>query len=366
MKALTIILGLGLGVLAQPSLATAAGAYAPILGATPVYREIKEWVVACDNTRRCKAKYLPSDDGPGDGGYLSIEREPGPVGPLTVTLEGLEETTPNPASLRLDGRPLAALAWTIDRKAQTATLRGTDAAAFVHAIREGSSLTYSSSKDAPSVSLSGMTAALLAIDDDQGRLGGATALVRPGPAPAAAVPAAGQTPVVYARPVKDDLQGAVVLAKAVRLARASVLAKHGCEASEASRDEAHALDDGNAIVILGCIEAAYQGSTLAFAAPRNAPEKARQLVFPLEPRLNPQDNTDTSTDGEYTEGSWDAPTASFSESAKGRGLADCGSSTTWTYDGSVFHLSAYNAQVRCGGGLAGDWPTLYRTRVVKR
>jgi hypothetical protein len=87
--------------------------------------------------------------------------------------------------------------------------------------------------------------------------------------------------------------------------------------------------------------------------------------MPLEPTADPKNTTDENL-GEYVSGEWDAKTATFSESSKGRGLADCGTSSGWTFDGAAFQLSSYSAQIRCGGGPPGDWPTLYRTRVVPR
>ncbi len=346
------------------SVLTAAGlAYAPVQGAVPEYREIKDWVLTCDNTHACIAKYLAADDGPGGGGYLSLARTPGPDGGLTVTVETVEgDTAPDPSDLRLDGRPLSGLAWKIDAKAQTATLSGNAALRFVRAIRDGGKLTYSDDKDAPFVSLTGMTAALLAMDENQGRLGGETALIRTGPKPASAVPAARPVPLVHAAPARGPLAGAAAFAAQVRRARADILNKHDCDAGQASQDEAGPLDAADAVVVLGCQEAAYQGSVLIFIAPRNAPAKARQLILPLEPPLSARD---TSTDGEYTEGEWDPKTATFTQSAKGRGLADCGESTVWTFDGQAFVLSTYNAQPRCGGP-PGDWPTLYRTRTIVR
>jgi hypothetical protein len=60
--------------------------YAPVLGAQPEYREIKDWVLACDNTHACFAKYDAADDGSGGGGYLSVARDAGPNGKLAVTI----------------------------------------------------------------------------------------------------------------------------------------------------------------------------------------------------------------------------------------------------------------------------------------
>ena len=342
--------------------------YAPVLGAQPEYREIKDWVLACDNTRACFAKYVAADDGAGGGGYLSIEREAGPTGALEVTIVGDQDASPalpGPGGPLLDGKPLGAFAWTRDAKTESLTLRGAAAERFIRAIGDGARLAYGPGKGAPYVSLSGMKAALLAMDDDQGRLGGVTALARPGPKPASTVPPATPAPVIYARPTPDNLPNSAAFAAAVRKAEARVLKAHDCYAEQAAQDQAHALDGANAIVILGCMEAAYQGTVLVFEAPRDAPAKAHQLFMPLEPRLDPGDSTNS--DGEYTEGDWDPKSAAFGQSAKGRGIADCGSSSTWTWTGQAFQLSDYDALVRCGGGpVAGEWPTIYRTRVINR
>ncbi|MDR3512487.1 MAG: DUF1176 domain-containing protein [Caulobacteraceae bacterium] len=353
------------GAAAAAEIPAAQVPLAEVRGAAPVYREIKDWVLACDNTRVCFARYDPAADGAG-GGYLSIAREPGPAGGLTLSLEVVDgDGAPSPASLRLDGRPIGALPWTLDPAAQTATLQGPAAAGLVRALKDGSRLAYSPARGAPFVSLAGMKAALLAMDEDQGRLDGETALIRTGPRPASAVPAGPPLPVVRASPTPDNLPDAAAFAAAVRRARADVLRQHECEPEAASNDEAHALGPGEALVMLGCINAAYQGSVVALRAPRNAPAKARVLVLPLPPTADPA-NITPDVVGEYVGADWDEKTASFSESSKGRGLADCGSSSTWTFDGKAFQLTQYNALTRCGGGPPGDWPTIYRAWVAAK
>jgi hypothetical protein len=330
----------------------------------PIYRELKDWVLACDNTRACFAKFVfdemgkrPSD---ADPGYLSVTREAGSNGKLTVTLQG-NEHTPDPTEFRLDGRPLRAFPWRRDDGEETASLTGQDAAGFLKTIRDGALLTYWPAENAPWVSLRGVTATLLAMDEAQGRVDGQTALVRTGPAPASAVPPPAPLPVVRATPARTPLPNAAAFAATVRRSQAATLAKHQCETEMAQADEAYALNDTDAIALIGCMQAAYQSSVLLFRAPRSDPAKARLVALPLQPTLSP----DTATDGEYTEGEWDAKAASFTESAKGRGLADCGVSSSWVFDGQDFHLSSFNRLSRCGGGpVAGDWPTLWRTRVV--
>ena len=52
----------------------------------------------------------------------------------------------------------------------------------------------------------------------------------------------------------------------------------------------------------------------------------------------------------------------LSHFAKGRGLADCGESAAWAFDGQDFRLQRYHRLGWCRGGNPGDWPTLWRTR----
>src|SRR5437867_3132430 len=66
--------------------------------AAPVYREIKEWLIACDNTRFCEAKGFNDQH----DGLMRITREAGPNGKLEVMFE-----LPKPISMltpKLDGR----------------------------------------------------------------------------------------------------------------------------------------------------------------------------------------------------------------------------------------------------------------------
>jgi hypothetical protein len=349
-----VMLGL---VLLAPTAPRAAETYGP---AAPVYKEIADWIVACDNTRTCVAKAAPADDSataPETPGYIRLERAGGASGAAEVRLTADNPFTPD---LWLDGKPLAVKGWTYSKADDAQELKGEAALAFMRLIRNGSLLQFGPGKTAPAASLKGLTATLLAMDEAQGRIGNVSALGRPGPAPASATPAAPAPPVVKAAPFVGALPGAKALAAAVRRSQAAALKSHDCDAGEQelSVDEARPLTKDEAVVTLGCITGAYQGSSLSFRVARAAPGKAVLLVLPHPPIL-PADAADTA--GEYTEGGYDPKTATFSESAKGRGIADCGVSESWVFDGQAFHLSALAYQERCGGGEPGDWPTLYRT-----
>jgi hypothetical protein len=63
----------------------------------------------------------------------------------------------------------------------------------------------------------------------------------------------------------------------------------------------------------------------------------------------------------FTEADFEPSTGTLSLAAKGRGLADCGMSASWIWNGNTFDLSALSLQQACGGVAAGDWPTLFRS-----
>jgi Protein of unknown function (DUF1176) len=356
-----------MAALAALALAPAAGraaepAYGP---AAPLYREIADWLLACDNTRACVAKAVPDDNAaaalPDDAmpGYVRFSRAGGPAVAAQVTLAADAPFVPDP---RLDGKPVAARGWTRSKEGDTASLAGEAALAFMRLIRNGSVLQLAAGKAAPQASLHGVTAALLAMDEAQGRIGNASALARPGPAPAGATPAAPLPPLVHAAAAPPALPGAKALIAAVRRTQGPLFKARDCEPEAAADDAAAPLTANEAVVLLGCVRGAYQSGLLAFRVPRTAPDKARLLVLPHPPTL-PAEDADAA--GEYTEAAYDPATATFSESAKGRGIADCGISDQWVFDGRDFHLSQLAHQDRCGGGEPGDWPTVYRTRVAR-
>ena len=358
-RILAVIVALAGCPMAAGAQATAAGG---LLGAAPVYREFRDWVVVCDNTRACFAK-CQGDEMAGSTGYLSVAREPGPGGKLVVSIEDWDEEHPaDPSTLRLDGKRLAEdPGWRTQDKGEVDTLEGAAALVLLRAIADGRALGYGEAEYPSKVSLAGLKAALLAIDEDQGRLGAQDAFVRVGPRPASSNPPAAAVPILHAPPPGPPLEHATAFAAAVRRAQAGLLKQRECEDETVGRDdEAFALGQGEALIVLNCIYGAYQVGSLVFVAPRASPERARLLVLPTPPTAMP----DPDGGGWVTDADWDAKRSILSESAKGRGLADCGSSTQWAFDGEHFRIAAYNALNRCTGGPPGDWAAVYRTRVV--
>ena len=317
---------------------------AAVLGTVPFQREFRDWIGVCDNGRSCTLKAIPdldSRDAP-TGVVITVTRHAGSREFPTVDLWA-DEKPLDPKRLRLDGRPLPALDWLVDaQRPSLLVLDGPGALTLLRLLRDGHGLTLGTDKDAIGASLNGAAAAFLAMDDAQGRLGGVTVVAAPRPPP---------------------LRNAKALARAVRRAKAADLKAEECDAryADGSGDAAEPLTATEAVVILYCQLAAYQGNALAYRVPIAAPAAARKLTMPRLP-TQPKDAMEGNG---FVDPVYDPETASFISSAKGRGFGDCGASMDWTFDGRAFQPSGLTEQQRCGGE-PGEWPDVWRTTSVTR
>ncbi|TAL65934.1 MAG: DUF1176 domain-containing protein [Burkholderiaceae bacterium] len=349
-----------LATVAAAMLMLACGNACAALPAVPVYREFKDWIVGCDNQRTCVAKSAVPDES--DADTLKFRRTAGAAGALTASIAA--DDAIDTSSFRLDGKPLAvSLHWMADADIGGYRLGGDGALALARSLAAGSMLQTSRGNSPPPVSLRGLSAALLFIDDVQGRVGNQTALLRAGSGAASAVPAAPALPVLRAAPVPPPLPNAQALAHAVRASHAALLKQH-CDPDlqDFSDDSAQPLTGIDALVLLTCWGGAYQASVLVLRAPRNAPAQATLAALPPPPGAPKPDADDDPA--VLTEADYSPQDATLSTSAKGRGLADCGVAAQWVFDGRGFEPSSYDYQDRCSGA-PGDWLPLYRTQVEK-
>jgi hypothetical protein len=326
-------------------------------GTIQSYDSYKAWLVACDNTLTCEAKGLAPDEMRAE---LRIDRQAGAEGKMSAALSADIKFAPD--DVRVDGMSagLDPREWKRDDNDDGTTL-STDNPEAVRSLaahlRNGARLSFGGKVDIP---LNGFAAAMLRMDDRQGRLGGTTALAKPGPAQASLVPAAPPLPHIPPHPVTAKLASgeAEHLIEAVREGQQDAFAKAGCETRTSPLTaDVYALDDSRALVLIPCVMGAYQGSSLAFVAPRGG-GPARQVIAFAPYLSNDPDRVDAET---FTEADFDPATGTLSMAAKGRGLADCGMSASWIWNGDSFQLSALSLQQACGGVFPGDWPTLFRS-----
>jgi hypothetical protein len=332
----------------------------------PVYREFKDWTVACDNVRGCTAVGMRSEEA--DSLVAVIRRTAGPNAAASIVLTG--PGLDADSRLLLDGRELDLdprhWRWQPPKGDEEENGRWVSrdavaASSLLHAIRNGHRVAIADfesdapAKDVGDLSLDGLGAALLLMDDVQGRVGTQGAWARPGSAPESRVPAAPPLPSLRHAPAPKPLaaRDAERLARAVRKAKAGILDDVGCDS--AANDEAYALTDSDALVLLECMSGAYQEGSLVFRVPRDAPAKAVLLHLESIPGETPLDQL-------WLAG-YDAASGELAHHIKDRGLGDCGGDARWQFDGKAFHLLAYRRMQRCGGLMPEDWPWLWRARV---
>lgn len=200
------------------------------------------------------------------------------------------------------------------------------------------------------ISLSGLAAALLWIDDQQKRVGTVTALIGRGDKPAAAVPAVPAPPVVVAAkratgPVPNKAPAAVI-AKARAVCEDRKIRKPDDVARLAANDVMYSFVCPN-------LSGAYNFFNALVIDSPGKPPRLADFRFPREYGATEHDYSPINA-------GFDEATQTLSTFNKGRGIGDCGSSSEWAWDGRVFRLILSKAMPDCHGVPEDEWPTVWR------
>jgi len=325
---------------------------------------VRDWLAGCDNTRHCTAVGMSSPDA---AAFAALHFERGPAGSdgipeITLQLDA-DTDLRGDWTLEVDGSPLsgpAAEGLRADGESGgTLQLRHPDAiAALLDALRRANTLAVRGpSGVVGSVSLSGASAVLLWIDEQQGRLGTSTALVRRGERDPARMAEAPSPPRVQPSPDGIIALAADESAEPVARVRASV-DEEDCEALRPDgpgEDDAWALPGGRHLVSLTCFIGAYNIGSRWFL-----------LEAGLPPRL--LDFAAAGADGRFEpvndliNAGFDPASGVLGSFSKGRGLGDCGSHGKWAWDGQRFVLQHFRLMPECRGVEPELWPVLWRSR----
>ncbi|HZH43352.1 MAG TPA: DUF1176 domain-containing protein [Lysobacter sp.] len=324
----------------------------------PAYREFDDWLVACDNTGHCEARGLQDR---ADALALVLRRDAAAGAVPVLELRALADPHLPPA-FAFDGRavPIDARDWFVHIEeldgADAYWLRSRGIAAvhkFVDAARRAQRVGIAG--EHAHGSLAGLNAALLFIDEVQGRVGTRGALLARGERDDGAVPPPRPPPVLRASP----WSGAQPEARDARRYLQRLPSPADCDDDATPADGTLvAISASEAIALVPCLRGAYQTTYALYRGPRAAPERARPLTLVLDPldgRRQPALLANVA---------YDPATATLRAHAKGRGLFDCGDRAEWVFDGRTFELADYRRQDRCGGTAPGDFPVLWRTRVL--
>lgn len=330
------------------------------------YKAVKDWIGGCDNTRRCTLIGLASADSEAPS-MLHMERG------------GEPDALINKITLQVDMPIKPGLYWVLDLDNHERLLEFTDAhlvpsasdperfdivieradeiAKVLGALRTANALKVIGDPGiAGTISLSGASAIMLWVDEQQQRLGTTTALVRKGPQPASSVPLPPPAPPLLSTPGSSALPEAA--AKAAGAQVRGTLEPDTCEALEPDSpqsDYAWKLPDGRTLVQLSCSAGAYNFISRWYLVRRGEAPLAISFPVPVSGEGRPE------TEFELVNADFLPDTGSISSYAKGRGIGDCGSSASWTWDGEAFRLQSYALMDDCRGVSAEFWPTLWRS-----
>jgi Protein of unknown function (DUF1176) len=316
-------------------------------------KTFQDWTVGCDNGGACHAVALMPEDWPEDGLTMSVRRGPDAAALPVLAFEIGAES--NAASVSADGRPLAVR---LVGAEGTTRVAESDTATMIGLLRSAARLQLRAADGKPlgTVSLKGASAALLYMDEKQRRAGTTTALVRPGTRRLAGPPP--PLPVVTARPLSS--------ARPLALGAAGVAAlrgRHGCTIDEVGGpDEAEsaALGPTETLLLLACGSGAYNVSYVPFVLRRGRGGVEAELAsFDFKPGWWAEEGKPM-----LINAGWDPKEGLLSSLAKGRGLGDCGTSSSYAWDGRSFRLVEQAEMGECRGSV--DYITTWRAKVVRR
>ncbi|WP_187640074.1 DUF1176 domain-containing protein [Bosea sp. F3-2] len=330
------------------------------LAAAPEPKTFRDWMAGCDNLKSCTALSLPAESADAIA-YLRLERPAGPDGTvsLVLRLRGDWKKLPTALQLKLDGAPFPAggkaLPAAADGDMVSLSFQPAEIATLIEAARKATKLSIAAPGVAASVSLSGSVAAMLWIDEQQGRLNTTSALVRKGSG--TAVPAAPALPVIMAKPAagtlseKDGKALAATLRKQIKQRDADL-----CEDDEmlVAADGAWPLDGDRRLVGLACSRGAYNVSTGFWMVERGDVAAAKPVALP---------EGEGDAKNMLTNADFDPKTGRLSFFAKGRGLGDCGATGGYAWTGTAFVQTEFSMMGECRGIGSDDWITLYRSEV---
>ena len=311
-----------------------------LFSATPAQsQDYKDWSVACDNILHCEAAGTQTEDGDSDPVSLWLARDAGPGTPLKAKI----------AVQRDDDVPIGTLTLKIGKF----VLRGLEAdaelspaqasALLAHAL-EADNAEISDGKTRWTLSFAGLKAALLKIDDVQGRIGTPGALLRRGNKPEASVPPPKPVPTVRAAAVPKGIAPSDKVLDAI-LNEAKKSGDACFEDLPDDQDPAasiQAISATQVLVIRDCWRAAYQSGIGVWIANAKPPYRPKRVRFPV-PGGTPED---TVSNGEF-----DGVT--MQGYGKGRGLFDCGAGWTWVWTGAQFELTEAWSGPLCRGMPGG-------------
>jgi len=326
--------------------------------AEPLQKTFSDWQVTCNNLNFCQARSLPGDNGLA----MSISRHAGvndrPLLRIDYgnRLSGELSGGSLKDNLLLDQQRLRPdlKHWTVEPH-HLSTSHPISIDEFLSQVLDADTIQLTFRPQA-AISLHGMKAALLLMDDLQGRVNGMSAWVRRGDRVAFDVPPEPPLPLLHGpehppQPLTREESTGLIDFGTWRVNTDE------CSLDPMRREVSVApLSDKKALLLVSCEMGAYNVIQLAFEVSRALPYVARGLSLSLP--FTPPNRSEKQM--ELINAEYDAATSQLLTFAKGRGLGDCGNASRWQFNGSSFVLAEYAEESTCDAWHSSDdWPTLW-------
>jgi hypothetical protein len=345
----------------------------PAASAHASFKDFRDWLAACDNLRNCSAFALNADADDA-AAYLRIDRGGAADTPVIVTLsvelrdaKGYTVAFDDPSLPGLPSGTLVGEEGEANDYRRTEIAKGAAADALIESIRkakaivvtrqfpEGKTSDYAVSR----ISMSGATASLLWIDDQQRRLDTVTALVRRGPKPASAVPPQPKAPIIVA--AKSSKAKTPENHSSALLAKGRKLCDDNDENSQI--EDVNPLGGGQFLYQFTCPDSsgAYNFWNVFLIGPAGNVNALRPVTFRRPPGL--RDGGKDEPRSGLTNPVFDPETMTMLSFNKGRGIGDCGIEEQWVWDGKAFQLALERSMGECKRIPMDDWPVTWRAEV---
>ena len=322
----------------------------------PLQKTFSDWQITCNNQNSCVARNFPGDRGL----VMTISRQAGTDDRPLLRIDygnrfsGELSGAALKENLLLDGQRLKLdlKHWEVQPHHLT-TSHAISVNEFLLQVMDANTiqLLY---RPRSSISLHGLKAALLLMDEAQGRVNSTSAWIKRGSRTDVPAPA-----------TQPELSAPLNVPPALTQEETTGLIDFGtwrvntdrCSLDPQRREVSVApLSDKKALLLVSCEMGAYNVIDLAFEVTRTQPYVARGLTLTL-PFLPPH-HSDKKL--ELINAQYDASRSELLTYSKGRGLGDCGTATRWQYNGREFVLAEYAEEGTCDAWHSSDdWPTLW-------
>lgn len=341
-------------------------------------REYRDWSVSCSNVKACTAISISGLNEMGVGtrprgvaadtemGWLWIGIEAGAAAKPKILYSGeysTDQPTPNTGSLRVIGKNGRVLAggtfMLIPDPSGASQIQAAEVDRFLALAKTGHAVVYAKAASRPVqsfASLSGFVAALRAVEAVQGRTGTTGAWVDVGRLPRERIPPAPPPPKVIAVGfVKHSTRTS--LPKLVSERRTAE-----CDDSDrldpgGQGVESFSLGKGRTLWAIPCGAGAYNMWSKFYLQTSSTRLEPYRFARPERAELDEDANSLVNV-------SIEPETGQISAFAKGRGIGDCGSAETYTWDGTTFVLTSLIEMNACSGLMADFWPERIKADVV--